>query len=402
MNITKDLIKKFKQIDLIAFCEDCYGVNFSSKYGNTGSANCPHPDHDDSRPSFSVWKKNDEWYWCCHGCHCGKKSNDTNDVNFGTDILAFVQWMSCHSKTDKKLTFVEACKIVAKYAGIILDEILSKDQLEINKKILENNKTTESMVKNLICNKYNSSILKYLYDRGLDNNDILKWSIGFNGDRISFPLFYRDNSVRGFSMRKTSNDESPKYINSKNSEIFNKSQFLYGINKISNDHTSLIITEGQFDVIMAHKYGLDNTVASCGTALNESHLELIKEKLPNINKIIFIFDADEAGKKALIRASKMAYFKGFGVSYVDLPQGQDLCDFAVENKQNLVQEIQSKTLPYFYKELKEDMEKYEQDILIAQNMIYPKILDIYNKITNEKERLYFISFVKNKFNIDIG
>jgi hypothetical protein len=48
------------------------------------------------------------------------------------------------------------------------------------------------------------------------------------------------------------------------------------------------------------------------------------------------------------------------------------------------------------------MEKYEQDILIAQNMIYPKILDIYNKITNEKERLYFISFVKNKFNIDIG
>ena len=155
-------------------------------------------------------------------------------------------------------------------------------------------------------------------------------------ERVIFPIYNERNMLVGFSGRTTSTDaETAKYINTGETPLFTKGNELYGIH-LAKTHIRKVgyayIVEGNWDVVSLHQRGLENTVAPCGTALTENQLKLIKKYT---NHIVFIYDADNAGRKALLKNTAIAIEQGFTVECVLLPDGEDP-DTYFRNEQNFI------------------------------------------------------------------
>lgn len=146
-------------------------------------------------------------------------------------------------------------------------------------------------------------------------------------DRIMFPLFDQNGKVVAFSGRILSKDtEAPKYVNSPETELYKKSELLFGYDKakhgIRQFNFSLIV-EGQFDVVMAHQAGYTNTVAVSGTALTLHHVQLL-ERLSD--RVVLALDADRAGIAAMRRAAELMLKRGVDVKVAEMPLGKDPAD----------------------------------------------------------------------------
>lgn len=151
--------------------------------------------------------------------------------------------------------------------------------------------------------------------------------------RVIFPIFNLSGRVLGFGARTLLSDKSiPKYINSPESEIYNKSQILYGIHLArtaiaSKDNCYLV--EGYTDVISLHQAGIENVVASSGTALTTEQIRLISRFTKNIT---ILFDGDEAGIKASFRGIDMILEQGLNVKVVLFPDGEDPDSFVSKHR----------------------------------------------------------------------
>ena len=402
MNITDDIKKRIKtETNLKAFLIDRYGVKSFTSSGDRCNCICPHPDHEDRNPSFSIYRdKNNVWTWQCHACHCGKKgfSKESSKKNYGNDIIALIQWMSDYKGSKHIYSFQEAAKIAAEYAGIKLE-----DSGFINSyyKILEhNNKVTNGLHKYLMAK--NNKGYNYFVSRGLSDEDIVNWKLGYNGDRVIFPLLDRSENTRGYIRRFVKElSGEPKYINSYNNQIFRKSEYLYGIHKLDSSIDYIIITEGTFDVIGAYKYGLKNVVATLGTAFTIDHINLIKKYTPNIENMILVFDGDTAGREATRRAAKLALENGYVVNCCKLPEGMDLFDFSMKNKEKTGEIFFFNLNRYFFNEFKKFIEEYETMMLNFHGRIIDKVYDYYKSSTNPKEKLLFKFFIKDKFQLTL-
>ncbi len=130
--------------------------------------------------------------------------------------------------------------------------------------------------------------------------------------------------VVGFSARAmVSEENTPKYINSPQGIVYDKSRVLYGLDRAKRpiaEHRTAVIVEGQADVVMMHQTGFRNTVASSGTSLTEEHLRLLRK---HADTIVLVFDADNAGQAATTRGIELALAGGFDVRCVALPAGTD-------------------------------------------------------------------------------
>ncbi|MDZ4204285.1 MAG: DNA primase, partial [Bacteroidales bacterium] len=147
--------------------------------------------------------------------------------------------------------------------------------------------------------------------------------------RVLFPIHNLTGRVIGFGGRILKNDPSkPKYINSPESYIYNKSKVLYGLNFAKNAIASLdncYLVEGYTDVISFHQSGIQNVVASSGTSLTADQVRLIKRFTPNIT---ILYDGDEAGLKASFRGIDLILEQGMNVKLVLFPEGEDPDSFA--------------------------------------------------------------------------
>lgn len=142
--------------------------------------------------------------------------------------------------------------------------------------------------------------------------------------RAMFAIADSGGRVVGFSARTLTDDPGqPKYVNSPQSIVFEKSKLLYGLDRtkrsIQADRTAIIV-EGQADVITLHQAGITNVVASSGTALTAEHLRILKRFA---DAIVLVFDSDEAGQKAITKGIELGLAAGFDVRCVVLPQGTD-------------------------------------------------------------------------------
>lgn len=151
-------------------------------------------------------------------------------------------------------------------------------------------------------------------------------------DRIMFPLNDQNGKVSGFSGRILSKDtEAPKYVNSPETELYKKSDLLFGYDKakhgIRQFNFSLIV-EGQFDVVMAHQAGYSNTVAVSGTALTLHHVQLL-ERLSD--RVVLALDADRAGIAAMKRAAELMLKRGVDVKVAEMPLGKDPADIILKD-----------------------------------------------------------------------
>ena len=231
--------------------------------------------------------------------------------------------------------------------------------------------------------RQNSNILQYLRNRGISDESIAKFKLGFSGvggdfiaflrrnqmpfdkllevgvigrdssdmnrffarfsGRIMFPIYATNGKPVGFGGRIL-NGEGAKYINSQQSKIFNKSRLLYGYNLAREGifkKRQIIITEGYIDVIMLHQAGFTNAVATLGTALTQTHLPLISRGEVDI---LLCYDGDSAGINAAFKASLLLANKNGGV--VIFENGKDPADMVVEGKIADLTKLFSAPIPF--------------------------------------------------------
>ena len=152
-------------------------------------------------------------------------------------------------------------------------------------------------------------------------------------ERITFPILSQNGKIIAFGGRTISNHPA-KYINFTNTSIFNKSKTFYGLN-FAREHIlrskEIIIVEGYMDVIMLHQAGIQNSVATLGTALTIEHLPILKKLNP---KVTVAYDSDSAGINAALKASKLLYKEYFDGGVVLFNEGEDPAD-AVKKGENL-------------------------------------------------------------------
>ncbi len=157
--------------------------------------------------------------------------------------------------------------------------------------------------------------------------------------RVMFPIFSISGRVMGFSGRILSKEkQAAKYVNSPDSEIYNKSHILYGLfqakNAISKADKCYLV-EGNVDVVSMHQSGVCNTVASCGTSLTNDQIRLIKRYTPNVT---VLYDGDSAGIKAALRAVNLLFEEGMHVRVVLFPDGEDPDSYAQKYGSTQLQE----------------------------------------------------------------
>lgn len=289
------------------------------KKGSSYFGLCPF--HNEKSPSFSVSRGKQMYY--CFGCGAGG--------NVFTFLMEYENY-----------TFQEALKYLADKAGVELPEMEYSAQakeradlkailLEINKiaaqyfyvqlksskgeaglSYLKRRELSDDTIKAFglgYSNKYSDDLYRYLKERGYKDEMIAKAGLisiderhGAHDkfwNRVMFPIMDVNSRVIGFGGR-VMGDAKPKYLNSPETLIFDKSRNLYGLNRArSTRKPYFLLCEGYMDVISLHQAGFTNAVASLGTALTPGHASLIKRY---VKEVYLTYDSDEAGTKAALRA----------------------------------------------------------------------------------------------------
>lgn len=339
---------------------------------------CPHPDHTDKNPSFCVWEASNSW--ACLVCHNGKKT--AKFKNFGSDCIAFIMWI-------KGMSWKETVVYLAQKYEIPLPD-------DKNQKLLDNKKNLAySYMDNL-----NGKAFNYLRARGLSKEDCYEWGIGFDGQKIIFPLLDRYRNILGFTKRWIVEPENcvDKYKNSSNSRIFNKGMYLYGTHKLDLDFNEMRITEGSMDVILADKYGVKNIVATLGTAFTDGHIDIIKHyKMTPV----FCMDGDKAGLAAVKKSIDLLSEHSIYSKIFLLPEGKDMADLALELKENIEPYIQDHSITYGNYLISNEMNSYLAKVNELKLKYYPKILKILKQVPSEEEQKILKSHIKNLMNIEV-
>ena len=221
-------------------------------------------------------------------------------------------------------------------------------------------------------------------------------------DRVMFPIYSLGGKVIAFGGRIMSSEKkAAKYVNSPESQIYSKSRStLYGLFQAKNAiarQDKCIMVEGYADVISMHQRGIENVVASSGTALTEGHINLVKRFT---KRITFIYDSDPAGIKASMRGIDMVLEAGMEVKIVLLPQGEDPDSFAQANEKADIEE--------YIAAHEQDFISFKIDILskdIAPNDIYGRtqmindIVQTVSVIPDDITRNVYIETVAGTFNL---
>ena len=303
------------------------------------------PFHNEKSPSFSVSPGKQMYY--CFGCGAG-----------GNVITFLMEY--------ENYTFVEAVKMLADRAGIALPEMeyskeakaqasLKNTLLEINRlagnyfyyqlkqpqgKIgydyLVKRKLTDETIRRFglgFSNKISDDLYRYLKSKGYED-ELLKdtglVTIEERGardkfwNRVMFPIMDVNSRVIGFGGR-VMGDAKPKYLNSPETIIFDKSRNLYGLNRARKSRKPyFLLCEGYMDVISLHQAGFTNAVASLGTALTPGHAALIKRY---VNEVYLTYDSDEAGTKAALRAGPILREVGITAKIIRMEPYKDPDEF---------------------------------------------------------------------------
>ena len=303
---------------------------------------CPHPNHNDSDASFRVYTKKNTW--CCFGCHSDKK--DKTNGNFGTDAIAFLEWIA-------GMSFIDAVKYLADRINLPLPVEKNEEQYTRNYKLMKKYEKDMS-----------EEAYEYLLERGLDEAEIKQWNIGFDKyeNRIVFPLIDSYNNVVGFNKRlitKETKGISRKYIHSSDSNIFKKANYLYGMNHIDRTYDYIVITEGVMDCILARKYGLRNVICGLGTSLSQNQIDMINR---TGKELIVVYDSDKKGIDTMNKVMPLLANNGIRAKLVILPEGKDLADMSLEYKHGIEQYILKNKMSYSYYLIKDAVNEFNKEL----------------------------------------
>jgi DNA primase len=304
------------------------------------------PFHQEKTPSFNVSPERQMYH--CFGC------------GVGGNVFTFVM-------EHEKVSFVEAVRTLAERAGITLPQPGTQDSAQAteNEELFAACRTAARFFYDNMMNTTEGKLaLEYFHHRGFTDDTVRKFGLGYSMNawdslvrfvekeklsiatfekaglilrreegsgyydrfrgRAMFPIFSPSGRVIAFGARKLREDDQlGKYINSPETPIFNKSRVLYGLfqsKEAIREKDDAILVEGYADLISVSQAGIKNIVASSGTALTEEQIRLLGRYTKNIT---FVYDADSAGSKAMIRGVDLIIENGLEVKVVELPADED-------------------------------------------------------------------------------
>lgn len=292
---------------------DLFGSTELKKSGREFLARCPW--HDDHRPSLTVSPKTNRVY--CFVCARG------------VDSIGWLQEQHGLSFADAVVSLADRYNIAVETANAEDQERYEAERKE-RERLLFDREQLQAKLHRAI---WDSPGLRYLHERGLYEDTIIRWGLGWNGSRVTFPLCDDQGRVVAHTGRVI-DDSKPKYKNSTNSAIYNKSAMVFGLSMAKEEiikSRSVVICEGQMDVIRCWQEGLTNMVAVSGSALTSQMIERII-RLTRARKITLCFDGDRAGNAAAHRARKELMSVALGgelqLKILSLPEGKDPADLA--------------------------------------------------------------------------
>lgn len=390
--------------------------------GRTYMARCPF--HNEKTPSFHVSPERGTYK--CFGC------------GEGGDIFSFVEKM-------EGIDFSTALRQLAEKAGVTLEQRFTpnKEHKEHDERLREVCEEATKFFEATLVER--ADVREYLHSRGVHDETITQWRLGFApadwselsaylvrsgfskddivdaglasksekrpGEiydrfrgRIMFPIFDPTGRVIAFSGRffehvvgSKEESEPAKYVNSPETTLFKKSKTLYGFDRAKNairKADCVLLVEGQFDLVLSHQSGLPFTVALSGTALTPEHLNLLSRLS---KRLVLALDADAAGVRAGLRSAEMAFATGFDVKVPTFPEGKDPADLARENPELLKAAIRtSKVAVEFFLDAlwptARDERAYKKAVEVQ---VLPLIAAIESKIEQE----HFIRIVAQKLGV---
>jgi DNA primase len=220
-------------------------------------------------------------------------------------------------------------------------------------------------------------------------------------DRLIFPIFDLNMQVIGFGGR-VMDDSLPKYLNSPETPVYNKSRSLYGLHlakKKCRENERVFIVEGYFDLLALHQHGLQDSVATLGTSLTPEHVQLLKGFVGKDGRVILVFDSDDAGIKASRRSIEV-FDKGYiNAQIVILPDGYDpdsyIFEFGVESFLVLVSEAKD-IIPF----LMDSAVKKHGLSIEGKIRIISEMQDTLGSISDNTRRSLYIKELAECINID--
>ena len=410
MRYSEDIIEEVRMKNDIVDVISQY-VKLTRK-GNSYFGLCPF--HNEKTPSFSVTPSKQMYY--CFGCGAGG--------NVFTFVMEY-----------ENFTFGEALKYLADRAGVELPKIEyskeAKAKAEKKAQLLEINKQAAQYFYYQLRRENGRNAHDYLTGRGLGEETIRKFGLGysdkysddlykflksknysdellresglFNTDerhgmydkfwnRVIFPIMDVNNRVIGFGGR-VMGEGKPKYLNSPETKIFDKSRNLYGLNIARTTRKNyLILCEGYMDVIAMHQAGFTNAVASLGTALTSGHASLLKRYT---QEVLLLYDSDEAGIRAALRGIPILREAGVNSRVVSLKPYKDPDEFIRNEGPEAFEERLNQAMDSFMFRVHTAESEFPMSEPQGQNRFFQQCAQMLLELGDELERnLYIEAIVK--------
>ncbi|NCC70113.1 DNA primase [bacterium] len=412
-----DEMDNVEEIKLKTDIVDIISEYVELKKAGMGSYKACCPFHNEKTPSFVV--SQDKQIFHCFGC--GK----------GGDAFTFIQEI-------EGIDFKEALNILAKKAGVELktSDYIKKEQTK-REKILEILNLSTKYYQKLLTLKQGETALKYLKNRGLKDETIKKFKIGYSPNnwdnlyrflkskgyqdldiflsgmivkkdgggyydrfrnRVMFPISDIYGNVIAFTARVLEKDsKQAKYINSPQTEVYDKSSILFGLDIAKSkikQKDFVIVVEGQMDLITSVEFGTENIIASSGTALTEKQIKILKRYTKNLH---FCFDKDKAGENATERAIEIALKEDMNINIISLSDKYKDPDECIRKDEKSWENSLNNSKPYidfYFDKLKEETKN--KDIKIIKEKIN-KFLYKINKLNSEIEKDLWVKRIMKHF-----
>ena len=410
------VITEVKQrLDIVEFVSEYVTLQ---KAGRNFKGLCPF--HTEKHPSFFVFPEQQSWH--CFGA-CGT----------GGDIFSFVM-------KKEGIDFGQALRILAQRGGVTLSprEAPSKAEDEKRERLFQINEAAAEYYYHILsATKTGATARDYLTKRKVTPETIKEFRVGFSPDawetiknyllgkgytdeelveaglviekeeggsydrfrnRLMFPICDIQGQVTGFGARVL-DDSLPKYINSPQTPIFDKSNSLYGIDRAKSavkKKNLVIIVEGYMDVLTAHQHDWQNVVGSMGTSLTERQVEGIKRLT---NNITLALDADLAGEEATLRGKAILAYSNIEANVILLPPGKDP-DEVIGEEPALWQKLVEQAMPIMDFAFRSVIGKVDINKARGKSLAVQKLLPSIHEIKDPAQRFHYVEKLARALKIE--
>lgn len=381
------------------------------------------PFHNEKTPSFSVSKAKG----ICHCFSCGKGGSPVNFI-----------------MEHEQLSYYEALKYLAKKYHI---EVIEKE-LTDEERAAQTEREGMLLVNEFACNHFEDTLynttdgqdigISYLYERGFSDNIIKKFRLGYSLDnsnalfksatekgynkqylfdtglciddkrgggydrfkgRVIFPVFNVAGKIIAFSGRTLKNDQA-KYVNSPESIVYKKGNELFGLFQAKHaivKQNKCFLVEGNADVVSMHQAGIENTIASLGTALTANQVRMIHRFTENVT---ILYDGDAAGIKAALRAINLLLPEGLNIRVLLLPDGDDPDSFSRKHNSSEFKDYIEKNEVDFIRFMKRMLLDDVKDDPIKRAAVIGDVITSIALVPFEIQRTVYIKECSELFDID--